>query len=225
MDYQPRTIAFLSEVFHAPGTVDPRPAQRIHNEMFGSGRPLYSSFAVSPVGPILSNPTTRPGAASQVVFLGDRLQFREELTTLTVEGFAERVSDLATRAGAEHGWQHYAGQSVTLRSLVNPRRFRDARAFLKRAMFRFEDETEALGREPQLYGLRLLFPPAEGEESAYALRIESYNADPRSLFLETQGTFGGASAADLGERVLATYRFMSERVLPFVARFDVRQEA
>ena len=37
------------------------------------------SFAVAPGGPVLSNAVSRPGAASQVSFLGDRIQFREEL--------------------------------------------------------------------------------------------------------------------------------------------------
>ena len=231
MDYQPRTIAFHAELLHAPLSPDPRPVQKFHNEMFEGGRPVYASFAVTPVGPILANPGNRPGAVSQVACLADRLQFREELGGLTPEGFAERVQHVATRLASAAGIPLFTGQQVTLRSLVNPRRFRDAREFLKVAMFRFGGETEAFGREPALYGLRLLFPPAADEANAFALRIESYNSDTRSLFVETQGTFGPAPTASdpgssaLGERVLETYRFLLERALPFVARFDVRQEA
>ena len=73
---------------------------------------------------------------------------------------------------------------------INPRSFKNARLFLREGMFGFGDQEETLGREPQLYGLRLAFQPAGEEKNAYSLRIESYNNDPRSLFLEVQATFG-----------------------------------
>ena len=230
MDYQPRTIALLSELYHPPLTPDPRPVQKLHNEMFEEeSAPVYTSFAVTPVGPVLSNPVTRQGAASQVAFLQDRFQFREELGSLTAESFGQRVREGSERVLPHRKVQVFTGQQVTLRSLVNPRNFRDARAFLKEGMFGFATQTEALGREPQLYGLRLVFPPEDEGSHAYAVRIESYSNDPRSLFLEIQATYGpllvvrGLDA--LETRVLQTYEFLIERVLAFVARFDARQEA
>lgn len=229
MEYPTRTIALLCELFHPPQPPDPRPIQRLHNAMFESGAPAYSSFAVTPGGPVLSNPVAQPGAASQVAFRPDRFQFREELGGMTCEAFGARVREMAEALVASRSIQVFTGQQVTLRSLVNPRNFKDARAFLKEGMFGFGQQTEVLGREPQLYGLRLLFPPEGDEPNAYALRIESYSNDPRSLFLENQGTFGpvivGRGLAELEERVLQTYRFLLDRALPFVARFDARQEA
>ena len=229
MAYQPRTIALLAELFHPPLSPDPRPIQRLHNAMFEDGEPAYSSFAVTPGGPVLSNPVAIPGASSQVAFMNDRIQFREEMGSMTSETFSARILDVAQRAAPLRGVQVFTGQQVTLRSLINPRNFKDTRAFLKQGMFRFDEQTEALGREPQLFGLRLVFPPQGDDPNAFALRIESYNSDPRSLFLEIQGTFGPTLVArglePLEERVSETYRFLIDRALPFVARFDARQEA
>ena len=229
MDYQPRTIALLCDLFHPPIPPDPKPVQKLHNEMFESGQPAYSSFAVTPAGPVLSNPVSQPGGASQVAFLQDRLQFREEMGGMTHESFSGRVSSVAERLAKLRGIQVFTGQQVTLRSLINPRTYKDTRAFLKEGMFGFSLQTEVLGREPQLYGLRLVFAPEGDEQNAFGLRIESFNKDPRSLYLDVQGTFGPVLEArgleQLGERVLATYGFLVERVLPFVARFDNREEA
>jgi len=228
MEYDPRSIAFLCDLAHAPKGADVRGVQKLHDAMFATGSPAYSSFAVTPMGPVLSNPQTRPGAVSQVTFLSGGLQFREELGGQTHETFAGRVRSIAAEAGARLGIECFLAQQVTIRSLINPRSYRDSREFLRDAMFRFGDEFDAFGRQPRLFGLRLGFLPEPDEPNAFALRIESYNPDPRSLFLENQGSFGGAAATGLDEierRVVATYRFLEERVLPFVARFDARQEA
>ena len=197
--------------------------------MFESGDPTYSSFAVTPTGPVLSSPGSQPGAASQASFLADRIQFREELGSLTHESFGRRVLEVCSAAAPERGIQVFTGQQVVLRSLINPRNHADTRVFLREAVFRFQDEIEALEREPQLYGLRLVFPPRSEETNAFSLRIESYNNDTRSLFIEVQGTFEPILVARglerLEENVLATYQFLTERALPFVARFDVQRQA
>ena len=48
--YNPRTIALICELGHPPLNPDPAPVQRVHNEMFQSGDPPYSSFSVTPQG-------------------------------------------------------------------------------------------------------------------------------------------------------------------------------
>src|SRR5258705_11180658 len=83
MLYNPRTIALVCELYHPPMSPDPAPIQRVHNQMFQSGDPAYSCFAVTPMGAVLSNPVAQPGASSQAAFLADRFQFREELSSLT----------------------------------------------------------------------------------------------------------------------------------------------
>lgn len=224
MIYTPRTIALVAEIHHPPLHPDPAPIQRVHNEMFQSGDPAYSSFAVTPAGSILSNPVSQPGANSYAAFLPDRFQFREELSSLTYEAFALRVREISQRVARARGIQIFTAQSVTVRTLVNPRSFRDSRAYLKLGMFGFGDETEAFGREPQIYGIRLVFPPEGARANAFSLRIESYNNDPRSLYIENQGSFGPLLVENgleaLEENVLAAYRFVVEETLRFVARFD-----
>ena len=228
MQYEPRTIAFLCELLHPPLVPDPTPIQKIHNRMFEAGTPLYKSFAVTGQGATLSNPVSQPGAASSVNFLGDRIQFREELSGLTMDEFAARVREIAQGVAELRRLQIFTAQQVTIRSLINPKNFRDSRAFLKEAMFGFGDELEEFGRLPQLFGMRLVFPPQPNEPNAFTLRAESFASDPRSVFLENQGSFGPTMTANglhpVEDNIRATYDYLVDRALPFIARFDVRQE-
>ena len=228
MLYNPRTIALICELYHPPLTPDPGPIQRVHNQMFESGDPAYSSFAVTPVGAVLSNPVSQPGASSQVAFLPDRFQFREELTSLTPDDFARQVRLVSEMVLEARGIKVFTGQQVTVRTLVNPRHFKDSRVFLKQGMFGFGNETESFGREPQLFGIRLAFPAEDGQTSAFALRIESYSSDPRSLYIENQAVFGpvlvdqGMGPAETN--VLEAYAFVLRNALRFVSCFDTPME-
>ena len=208
---------------------DPAPIQRVHNQLFQTPDPVYKSFAVTPTGAVLSNPVSRPGGVSSVAFLADRFQFREELGSLTVEEFARQVRTLSELVVPLLGIQVFTAQQVTIRTLANPRNFKDSRAYLKEGMFGFGEETSDFGREPELFGLRLVFPPNEEQPNAYALRIESFNSDPRSLFIENQATFAPCLVArglePIERNILDAYAFLVERSLNFVGRFDVRQEA
>jgi hypothetical protein len=229
MKYPLRTIALVCELFHPPLQPDPTHVQRVHNDLFQAPDPAYKSFAVSPNGAVLSNPVSRPGEVSTAAFAPDRFQFREELTSLTVDEFALRVRDITERVARLAGVQVFTAQQVTVRTLVNPRHFRDSRQYLKQGMFGFSDETEAFERTPELYGLRLVFPPTPEVPNAHALRIESYSSDARSLFLEDQASFPPVLLARgldvVADNVQATYDFLVERSLEFVARFDVSPQA
>lgn len=226
--YTTRTIAFLCELRHPPRTPDVARVQRLHNRQFEQGEPVYSSFAVTPHGPVLANPSSTPGTVSQVSFLPDRIQFREELGGLTAEAFGERVRGVAQEAAALLELPVFLGQQVTIRQLVNPRAFGDARRLLREGFFGITNELEVFEREPQILGLRLVFPPDAEDPTANLLRIESYGQDPRSLYLENQGTFGpvvvAQDVAALESNVAATYSFLVDRTLRFIARFDRSQE-
>lgn len=221
--YAPRTIGYACELLHAPRTPDSTAVQKVHNRFFEAGDPCYSSFAVTPLGPLLTNPATRQGVVSQVAFLADRFQFREEMGGLTPEDFAARVRRIAEEVGTQRGIE-FLGQQVTIRSLVNPQHYRDARALLALGMLGGEEAVGCFGKPPGLIGVRFAFPPDEESSAAHSVRIESYAQDSRSLFLETQGSYGrellqaGSSATE--ENVLETYRFLIERSLRFVANFD-----
>ena len=229
MNYTPRTIAFLCELLHPPRVPDPSPIQRIHNRLYQEGTPPYQSFTVAGDGAVLSNPMPQPGAASSVSFRQDRFQFREELSGLTTEDFGKRVATITRVASAECNVQLFTAQVITIRTLVNPRNFRDSRGYLKDGVFGFGEELAEFGRDPQLYGMRLVFPPTPTTPNAYTLRVESFANDPRSLFLENQGSFGPTVVArglePIEANVRATYDFVVERALPFLKHFDARQEA
>ena len=228
MPYAPRTIALLTELIHAPVAPDPAPLQQLHNELFQAGNPPYQSFHSAPQGVALSNPVTRPGAVSSAEFLPDRMRFREELTALTVDDFAARTSAIALRAARARGIPQFAAQAVVVRTLVNPRHFEDSRAFLRDAILGMREETAAFGRDPALYGMRLVFPPTPEQPNSYTLRIESFANDPRSIFVENQGTFGPIPVtpeSDAPSRnVDSTYEFLHTRALAFLGQFDVRLE-
>jgi hypothetical protein len=229
MYYAPRTIALHSEILHPVIEPDHGRLQKLHNQLYTGGHPTYTDFAVVGSGAVLSNPVSRPGAASSAAFGPDRMAFREELGSLTVEEFARRVRTIAELATGLLGIQVLTAQQVTIRTLVNPRNFKDSRAYLKQGMFGFSEETEDFGREPQLYGIRLVFPFTEESPSAHALRIESFHSDARSLFLENQASFPpllvARGLAPLEQNVLDAYQFLVERALAFVGRFDVRETA
>jgi hypothetical protein len=224
MIYTPRTIALVCELYHPPLQPDPAPIQRLHNAMFQSGDPFYSSFSVTPAGAVLSNPVSQPGANSYAAFLPDRFQFREELSGLTHDGFAARVKRVSQDVSKLCGIQSFIAEQVTVRTLVNPRNFKDSREYLKQGMFGFDDEVQSFEREPQLYGIRLVFPPEQGQSCAFSLRIESYNNDPRSLFIENQGSFGpilveqGLDSVE--QNIVDTYEFVVQNSLRFVGCFD-----
>ncbi len=228
MHYAPRTIALITEVFHPPTHPDPAPVQRVHNQLFQTGNPPYQGFVVTPQGAVLSNPVTRPGAASMAAFLSDRFQFREEFSSMTVEDFAMRARLVSELVAAQTGVQVFTMQQVIVRTLLNPRHFRDSRTFLKQGLLGLEGETGDFGREPQLFGLRMVFPAHETSPQSYSLRIESYHADTRDVYIENQATFPPILVArgldTIESNILDAYRFLVERALRFVSRFDAKLE-
>lgn len=228
MLYTPRTIALHCDLFHPPVTPDAAAIQRLHNQMFQAPEPAYTSFAVTPAGAVLSNPVAQPGANSYAAFLADRFQFREELSSLTYDDFAVRVRAISDQVSGLRNIQVFTAQHVTVRTLVNPRSFSDSRTYLKQGMFGFDDEPRAFGRDAQLYGYRMVFPPDENNSNLFMLKIESFNNDPRSLYIENQASFGQVLVAGglepIEQNILATYRFVVDNTLKFVGCFDAPRE-
>ncbi len=226
MEYQPRTIALIAELQHAPVDGDPRSVQRVHARLFEEPTPPYMGFQVIPGGGVLSNPLPAGQALSQALFLPDRIQFREERTALDPESFGARMRQVLEVAAPERGIQALLQAQLTLRSLVNPRRWQDARELVRRGVMGLGDELEVLGRTPGIFGLRLSFPGENPETPPMDLRVESYRADPRSLFIEVRSVHGlitlPGNIRALEEHVQATYQFLIRRALPFVAHFDAR---
>jgi hypothetical protein len=229
MPLEPRTIAYACELHHLPLALDPLPLQRLHNRLYEAGAPPYPNFALAGDAVHLSKPAGQPQAVSQISVQRDRFGFREELSELTTEEFVARVVTLSAEVARARGVQIFTAQVVTVRTLVNLRHFRDAREFLRQGMFGFGSELGALGREAQLFGLRLVFPPTSTHPNTFHLRVESFAGDNRSLFLENQASFGPLlstrSLEPVGANIEATYRFLVERVCSFLTHFDLRTEA
>lgn len=229
MPLEPRTIAYACELHHLPQALEPLPLQRLHNRLFEAGSPPYPNFALAGDAIVLSKPASQPQAVSQLHVARDRFAFREELSDLTTEEFAAHVVSLSAEVARARGVQIFTSQVVTVRTLVNLRHFRDAREFLRLGVFGFGHELGTLGREAQLFGLRLVFPPTPQNPSTFHLRVESFAGDHRSLFLENQANFGPLlstrSLEPVGANIETTYRFLVERVCSFLVHFDSRTEA
>ena len=69
-----------------------------------------------------------------------------------------------------------------------------------------------------------MFPPTAERPGSHGLRIESWANDPRSLFLEIVSTYGPVRAdgalVQVEENIHASYRFLTEPAMRFVAGFD-----
>ena len=129
--------------------------------------------------------------ARYVAFLPDRFQFREELSSLTHDGFATRVREIATQVSdaARHpGLHRAAGHDPHARQ---PAHFKDSRAYLKQGMFGFDDETAGL----RARAAALRHPPGVPARGR-ARRAPSRCASSRSttirarLYIENQASFG-----------------------------------
>ncbi|MEY2808448.1 MAG: hypothetical protein ACK57N_11090 [Planctomycetia bacterium] len=225
MLYAPRTMSLVCELHHAALPHDPDAYERLHQSLRQGAQTPYAHLQLTPQGAIFANPPEN-GGASLATCLPDRIVFREELSSLTHDDFAARVRAVARQFCALRELGEYTQQTVTVRTLVNPQAFDDSRAYLKHAVFGFDDEIEAgFGRPAGLFGLRLVFPPTEDSAATHALRIESCAADPRSIYLEDHATFSGARNDGLLDAVegniLETYRFVTESTMRFLATFDV----
>jgi hypothetical protein len=222
--YAPRTISLVADLLHPPLPADPSAIQRVHDQLFRGGSPPYTSFLVSPGGAVLSNPSATPGANSFAAFRPDRFQFCEELSSVTYDEFAARVRAVSEKVAAQRALPFFTAQQVTLRTLVNPRAYADSRAYLKHALFGFDDEIDVFGGDPALLGIRFVFPATPERPGSHSLRIESWANDPRSLFLEIVSTYGGVRAdgalVAVEENIHHSYRILTEPAMRFVAGFD-----
>ena len=230
MDYPLRSIAFLAELIFPARQHKPEDLQRIHAAAFNDPSCQYQNFALVPGGATLSNPQAAPNRVSAASFLADRLQVREEMSGISREDFQQRVESLAGHALNELGVQQFVIGNYVVRSLVNPKNFADSREFMARSLLNMEAEDfSCLERSPQIVGVRMVFPEAPPEQPGmYNIRVESYAAEPRSLFIENVGVYRTAISADNLVEVVrsfeSTYQYVNDNLVEFVAQFDGRGE-
>ncbi|MEM7202347.1 MAG: hypothetical protein AAF628_18900 [Planctomycetota bacterium] len=225
MSYDPRTIAFLAEVIYQPLNLKAEAVQTIHNQLYGQTEISYQNFQVAADGIHLTNVPERPGAVSAVSFTPDRMVVREELRATTVEDFATRLVNVTGLALRTLGVQATIAQQFVVRSLVSPRHAADSREFVLRKVFSAEDSVWSCFERPmQRVGLAFTFPQTEGHDHVFNVRIETWNQDPRSLWIENVGSFTKPipvdRAPDLSNLLFATYGFATKQVTAFLEQFD-----
>jgi hypothetical protein len=220
-----RTIALLAEVVFPPRELRAQDVQTIHNELYTNPRFCYQNFAVGNGGIQLSNIPMRPGWISTANFLPDRIQVREELTGATVEDFKERFAIVIGKAIQRLSITQTGAAQCAVRALTNPRCFTDSRDYIARGIGRIEAAAmQSFGRPASSLGFKMFFPQTSTHGNFFALRIESFQEDPRSLFLENVGTFTQLQLPDglrnLGNCMQETYDFLQTSTCEFLSRFD-----
>jgi len=224
MTYDPRTIAFSAEILYPPMQLRADAIQGIHNKLFQQPAIAYQSFQVQPDGIHLSNMAQSPGQVSAVTFRPDRMVVREELRSTTVEDFGARVIEIAKVSFAALEIPTSMAQQFIVRTLINPRHSTDSRSFVGERLLSESQNLQAFGRPLHSVGLRLTFPQTPQHNELFHLRIEPWNHDPRSLWVENAGSFTAAVTQEqlptLGEQLMATYRFVTGPVSKFLSHYD-----
>ncbi len=227
MEYDLRSIAYVAELLHAPKQHDAAALQRVHTLAFADPKCSYQNFQVVPGGAAFFNPPT-PSAVSAVHFLPDRIQIREEMTGISREEFQDRIERIAAYSLEHLAIEHFALQNFVVRSLVNARFYTDSKEFVRRSLLNMEDEDfECLEREPQIVGLRFFFPQTNETRGAFNVRIESYEKDPRSVFVENIGIFRslvtGGNLNELTSNFFSTYDYLDSNIVDFLSQFDSKE--
>ena len=225
MSYDPRTIAFMAEILYPPIQLATDVLQGIHNKLFQQPEIAYQNFQVAPDGVHLTNLPESPGATSAVTFLPDRFVIREELRATTLEDFVTRMVNVTGISLQELGIEASVGQQFVVRSLVTPRHVTDSREFMTQRMLGGPVENwQKLGRPMDSLGVRFTFPQHEDQSELFNVRIETWNQDPRSIWIENVGTFTppvpAAEVPSLSAHMSSTYRFVTGPVCDFVSSFD-----
>ncbi len=228
MDYDLRSIAYVAELLHAPKQHNPVELQKVHAVAFADPKCTYQNFQVTPLGASLFNPSTDNNTVSAVHFLQDRIQIREEMTGISREEFQDRIERIAGYSIEHLAIEQFAFQNFVVRSLVNARYFPDSREFIRKSVLNMEEEDfTCLEREPQIVGLRLFFPQTNETRGAFNVRIESYERDPRSVFIENVGIFrsvvNSGNLNEITSNFFSTYDYLDANIVDFLAQFDSKE--
>ncbi len=225
MSYDPRSIAFLAEVLFPPCQLPAEMVQRVHNTLYQQPEISYQNFQVAADGIHLSNVSNKPGGVSSVSFGPDRLIIREELQGRTVEEFATRVVNVASISFKILKIPMSMAQQFIVRSLITPRSVSNSQEFLaQRLVSQNPDAWQRLGRPVQGMGLRYTFPQNDEQKNVFNVRVETWNQDPRSLWLENIGSFTQPTPMEnlstLSQHLHQTYAFLTGQVCEFLREFD-----
>lgn len=225
MSYDPRTIAFLAELIYQPIQLRSDAAQSIHNALYKRPETRYLNFTIQQDGIHMTNVPESPGSVSMMTLLPDRIVLREELRNVTLEDYAARLVNVTSVVFQSLSVPVSLAQQFVIRSLITPRQVNDSREFLARRMIGGNpDVWGTLGRPLQSLGMRFTFPQTDRHKEIFNVRVESWPQDPRSLWIETVGSFTNPvpteNLPELANYLHTTYRFLTGPVTDFLASFD-----
>ena len=221
----PRSISYVLECVHNPVRHEAQSLKKFYAKTVEDERLGYANFNTGPMGAQMTTvhgPASFPNTTSHsALALGaDRFQIKEEWPTIGIDDFVFRA-----RAAVELCWNELPiAQIVALqcvvRTLVSVQGVEDCRTLINESFFDMDDADYAtFGKGPALFGLRLAFPLAD-DGGVHGVRVESFNGDPRSLFLEDVGLWaqplqqGDLQPVEVAIR--GTYDYVSRAVVDWL---------
>lgn len=227
----PRSIAFVVECINPQIRHTPQRIQRLYSTMIGDPLLVYNNLNLVAGGARMTTvhgPASIPGATSHstLVIAPDRVQLTEEWPSLTLDDFLDKASAAVAVVMKELEIATFPVTQCVTRCLVSVQGLADSREFFNQYFFRMDEEAVArLGRDVNLFGLRLAFPATSEDPSLFNVRIESFNNDVQSMFLEASGVFPTPFQADdlspFQAAYRSTYDFLTRNVTDYLRGLEV----
>lgn len=223
----PRSIAFIVDCVHPQVRHEPASLQRLYSKLAAAEGGLgYANFNMTPVGAQMTTvhgPASIPGGTSHsaLTFGVDRIQVKEEWPQITLDDFIDRARTAVETTMNELPIPMFGAIQCVIRCLVNAQGTSDSRQYFDDNFFRMDETSqEHLGRQANLLGLRLAFPAVEGDASVHNVRIESFNGDVRSIFLEECGVYQTPitveDSSPIETAIRGAYDFLTQNVADYL---------
>ncbi|HNS00735.1 MAG TPA: hypothetical protein PKX48_15675 [Planctomycetota bacterium] len=220
---EPRTNALLIELLHLPMQHSPSRLRSLYQDLCTQCD--FENFIRRPNGAVIERPASEEAGLARLTFSSDRIHFIEEGGLVTLNSFCQRLEAILARSMDVLGIPFFLMELCTVRMVTTPGHFDSASDFIGARLLSFgAAELAQLGRPTKVFGLVLSVPPGQDLRDSYSLRIEVFARDPKSLYLENVGTFrtpiNRADIAAASSAMRATDTFVTERLCPFLSRFD-----
>lgn len=228
MHDEDRLVHFSTELLHAPQRHDLTALKKLYFELSQSASTSYDSSDFSqPVQPkMFSKRGTKTHSA--LVFLPDRLVILEEWADSTLLAYMERVEAVAREILRSLPIGAFLAEVVTLRGACTVTHSATARDFVLEKFCHQDGAAmaESFGRRADVGAIRLLFGETPESPGTYHVSIEPFRNAPREVLVEVKGVFRSPAVDAEGvgllpDRIREVRSFLSQRVYPYLNRFDV----
>lgn len=224
----PRSIAFIVDCIHPQIRHDQGALQRLYSKLAEGGTLTYANFNITPMGAQMTTvhgPASIPGGTSHsaLTFGVDRIQVKEEWPQISLDDFISRARDAVETTMNELPIPMFGAVQCVIRCLVSAQGTADSRQYFDENFFRMDEGAqERLGRQVNLLGLRLAFPATPDDMSVHNVRIESFNGDVRSIFLEECGVYQTPitvqDTSPVENAIRGAYDFLTHNVTDYLRR-------